>query len=148
MFEGVPSYPDTGRFWDIVDRHQVNIFYTAPTALRALMREGEAPVHGTQPQIAAPARHGGRADQPGSLALVSLRRWAKGRCPIVDTWWQTETGGTMIAPLPGRIGMKPGSAPGRPFFGIRPQLVDADGAVIADEGDRAAMYRAICASPR
>ena len=131
IFEGIPSYPDSGRFWDIIDRHQVNIFYTAPTALRALMRDGDAPV---QSRSRSSLRLLGTVGEPIN---PEAWRWyhatvGNGKLPIVDTWWQTETGGVMITTLPGAHGMKPGSA-GRPFFGIRPQLVDADGIVIADE---------------
>jgi acetyl-CoA synthetase len=133
IFEGVPSYPDSGRFWDIIDRHQVNIFYTAPTALRALMRDGDAPVLSRSRKSLRLLGSVGEPINPEAW------RWyhsvvGEGRLPIVDTWWQTETGGVMITTLPGAHGMKPGSA-GRPFFGIRPQLVDADGGVIAEEGD-------------
>jgi acetyl-CoA synthetase len=133
IFEGIPSYPDSGRFWDIIDRHGVNIFYTAPTALRALMRDGEGPVRARSRQSLRLLGTVGEPINPEAW------RWyhatvGEGRLPIVDTWWQTETGGVMITTLPGAHGMKPGSA-GRPFFGIRPQLVDADGGVIADEGD-------------
>jgi acetyl-CoA synthetase len=133
IFEGIPSYPDSGRFWDIIDRHQVNIFYTAPTALRALMRDGDAPVRSRSRKSLRLLGSVGEPINPEAW------RWyhatvGEGKLPIVDTWWQTETGGVMITTLPGAHGMKPGSA-GRPFFGIRPQLVDADGAVIAEEGD-------------
>jgi acetyl-CoA synthetase len=135
MFEGVPNHPDFGRFWDVIDRHQVNIFYTAPTAIRALMREGEGPVkaHGRQSM-----RLLGSVGEPIN---PEAWRWyhevvGDGRCPIVDTWWQTETGGIMITTLPGAHAMKPGSA-GRPFFGIEPQLLDAEGQVLpgATEGN-------------
>ena len=131
IFEGVPNYPDNGRFWDIIDRHKVNIFYTAPTALRALMRDGDEPV---KKRSRASLRLLGTVGEPIN---PEAWRWyhdvvGDGKLPIVDTWWQTETGGTMITTLPGAHGMKPGSA-GRPFFGIQPQLVDADGAVLADE---------------
>ncbi|MGB5078176.1 MAG: acetate--CoA ligase [Sphingorhabdus sp.] len=131
IFEGIPSYPDNGRFWDIIDRHQVNIFYTAPTALRALMRDGAAPVKARSRKSLRLLGTVGEPINPEAW------RWyhdvvGEGRLPIVDTWWQTETGGIMITTLPGAHGMKPGSA-GKPFFGIRPQLVDADGNVIADE---------------
>lgn len=131
IFEGVPNYPDNGRFWDIIDKHGVNIFYTAPTALRALMRDGDAPV---KAHSRASLRLLGTVGEPIN---PEAWRWyhdvvGNGRLPIVDTWWQTETGGTMITTLPGAHGMKPGSA-GRPFFGIQPQLVDADGGVLADE---------------
>jgi acetyl-CoA synthetase len=128
MFEGVPNHPDFGRFWDVIDRHQVNIFYTAPTAIRALMREGEAPVK-------AYGRRSLRLlGSVGEPINPEAWRWyhevvGDGRCPIVDTWWQTETGGIMITTLPAALDMKPGSA-GRPFFGVEPQLVDADGQVL------------------
>jgi acetyl-CoA synthetase len=133
IFEGIPSYPDSGRFWDIIDRHQVNIFYTAPTALRALMRDGDAPVLSRSRKSLRLLGSVGEPINPEAW------RWyhsvvGEGKLPIVDTWWQTETGGVMITTLPGAHGMKPGSA-GRPFFGIRPQLVDAEGVVIAAEGD-------------
>jgi acetyl-CoA synthetase len=133
IFEGIPSYPDSGRFWDIIDRHQVNIFYTAPTALRALMRDGDAPV------LARSRKSLRLLGSVGEPINPEAWRWyhatvGEGKLPIVDTWWQTETGGVMITTLPGAHGMKPGSA-GRPFFGIRPQLVDAEGVVIAEEGD-------------
>ena len=128
MFEGIPNYPDFGRFWEVVEKHKVNIFYTAPTAIRALMREGDGPV---------------KAHDRSSLRLLGTVgepinpeawRWyydvvGEGQSPIVDTWWQTETGGIMITTLPGAHGMKPGSA-GKPFFGIQPQLVDGDGLVL------------------
>ncbi len=128
IFEGVPNYPDNGRFWDIIDRHQVNIFYTAPTALRALMRDGDAPV---QTRSRKSLRLLGTVGEPIN---PEAWRWyhdvvGDGKLPIVDTWWQTETGGVMITTLPGAHGMKPGSA-GRPFFGIQPQLVDSDGGVL------------------
>ncbi len=129
MFEGVPNHPDFGRFWDVIDRHQVNIFYTAPTAIRALMREGEGPVK-------AYGRRSLRLlGSVGEPINPEAWRWyhevvGEGRCPVVDTWWQTETGGIMITTLPGAHDMKPGSA-GRPFFGIEPQLLDAEGQVLA-----------------
>ena len=131
IFEGIPSYPDSGRFWDIIDRHQVNIFYTAPTALRALMRDGDAPV------LARSRKSLRLLGTVGEPINPEAWRWyhatvGEGKLPIVDTWWQTETGGVMITTLPGAHGMKPGSA-GRPFFGIQPQLVDNEGAVVADE---------------
>jgi acetyl-CoA synthetase len=128
MYEGVPNYPDFGRFWQIVEKHKVNIFYTAPTALRALMKEGD--------------------DWPNRHDLSSLRilgtvgepikspewNWynevvGKSKCPIVDTWWQTETGGVMISPLPGATPTKPGSAT-LPFFGVKPALVDDEGNIL------------------
>ena len=128
MFEGVPSYPDASRFWQVCDKHKVNIFYTAPTAIRALMREGEEMVKKTDRST---IRLLGSVGEP-----INPEAWewyynvvGDGRCPIVDTWWQTETGGIMITPLPGATALKPGSAT-RPFFGIRPELLDADGKVL------------------
>jgi acetyl-CoA synthetase len=128
VFEGVPNYPDHGRFWEVIAKHKVNIFYTAPTAIRALMREGDSFV---------------KAHDRSSLRLLGTVgepinpeawRWyyevvGEGRCPIIDTWWQTETGGCMITTLPGAHDMKPGSA-GRPLFGVRPQLVGNEGEVL------------------
>ena len=128
VFEGVPNYPDHGRFWDVIAKHKVNIFYTAPTAIRALMREGDSFV---------------LAHDRSSLRLLGTVgepinpeawRWyhevvGEGRCPIIDTWWQTETGGCMITTLPSAHDMKPGSA-GKPFFGVRPQLVGNEGEVL------------------
>ncbi|HSS08218.1 MAG TPA: acetate--CoA ligase, partial [Rhodanobacteraceae bacterium] len=125
MFEGVPNYPDTSRFWQVVDKHKVTLFYTAPTAIRALMREGEAPVKKTS---RASLRLLGTVGEP-----INPEAWewyhrvvGDGRCPIVDTWWQTETGGILITPLAGAIDLKPGSAT-LPFFGVQPALVDASG---------------------
>ena len=128
MFEGVPNYPDNSRFWHVCDKHQVNIFYTAPTALRALMREGEAPVKAAS---RASIRLLGSVGEPinPEAWLWYHREVGEGRCPIVDTWWQTETGAALITPLPGATPLKPGSA-SRPFFGIRPELVDAEGTVL------------------
>jgi len=128
IFEGVPNYPDVSRFWNVIDRHQVTIFYTAPTAIRALMREGEAPVKKTSRKSLRLLGSVGEPINPEAW------RWyyevvGDGRCPIVDTWWQTETGGILIAPLPGAIATKPGSAT-LPFFGVQPALVDADGTVL------------------
>ena len=127
MFEGVPNYPDVSRFWNVVDKHKVTLFYTAPTAIRALMRDGEEPVKKTS---RASLRLLGSVGEP-----INPEAWewyhrvvGEGRCPIVDTWWQTETGGIMISPLPGAIATKPGSAT-LPFFGIQPAIVDADGTV-------------------
>ncbi len=135
VFEGVPNYPDHGRFWDVVDKHQVNIIYTAPTAIRALMREGDS--HVTS-RSRASLRLLGSVGEPIN---PEAWRWyfdvvGEGRCPIIDTWWQTETGGCMITTLPGAHDMKPGSA-GLPIFGIRPQLVDSEGGVLdgAAEGN-------------
>ena len=122
MFEGVPTYPDASRFWQVVEKHKVNIFYTAPTAIRALMREGDDPVTKTD---RSSLRLLGSVGEP-----INPEAWmwyhsvvGDSRCPIVDTWWQTETGGIMITPLPGATPTKPGSAT-RPFFGIEPVLVD------------------------
>ncbi|WP_417320937.1 acetate--CoA ligase [Emcibacter sp.] len=135
VFEGVPSYPDASRFWQIVDKHQVNIFYTAPTAIRALMREGNDPV---EKFSRSSLRLLGSVGEP-----INPEAWnwyynvvGDARCPIVDTWWQTETGGVLITPLPGATDLKPGSAT-RPFFGIKPALVDADGKILegATEGN-------------
>jgi len=125
MFEGVPNYPSVSRFWEVIDKHQVTIFYTAPTAIRALMREGEAPVKKTS---RASLRLLGSVGEPIN---PEAWRWyydvvGDARCPIVDTWWQTETGGILITPLAGAIDLKPGSAT-LPFFGVRPALVDANG---------------------
>lgn len=125
MFEGVPNYPDYSRFWQICDKHQVNVCYTAPTAIRALMKEGDAPVKSTSRKS---LRVLGSVGEP-----INPEAWkwyyevvGDERCPIVDTWWQTETGGIMITPLPGATDLKPGSAT-RPFFGIQPALLDNDG---------------------
>jgi acetyl-CoA synthetase len=128
MFEGVPNYPDHSRFWQVVDKHKVEIFYTAPTALRALMREGDGPVKATS---RASLRLLGTVGEPIN---PEAWRWyhevvGEGRCPIVDTWWQTETGGVLVSPLPGATDLKPGSAT-KPLPGVELQLVDADGAVL------------------
>ncbi|MDE1172345.1 MAG: acetate--CoA ligase [Parvibaculaceae bacterium] len=135
MFEGVPNYPDSSRCWEVIDKHQVNIFYTAPTALRALMREGDEPVTKTS---RASLRLLGSVGEPinPEAWLWYHRVVGEGRCPIVDTWWQTETGGILITPLPGATDLKPGSAT-KPFFGIRPVIVDAAGKVLegATEGN-------------
>ncbi|NMM45300.1 acetate--CoA ligase [Rhodospirillaceae bacterium KN72] len=135
MFEGVPSYPDASRFWQVCDKHQVNTFYTAPTAIRALMREGNAPVEKCKLDS---LRLLGSVGEP-----INPEAWiwyyevvGKKRCPIVDTWWQTETGGILITPLPGATALKPGSAT-RPFFGVQPEIVDGEGKVLdgATEGN-------------
>ena len=127
MFDGVPNYPDFSRFWQVVDKHKVTLFYTAPTAIRALMREGEAPV---KKASRASLRVLGTVGEP-----INPEAWewywrvvGDSRLPIVDTWWQTETGGILITPLPGAIDAKPGSAT-KPFFGIKPAIVDANGEV-------------------
>jgi acetyl-CoA synthetase len=135
MFEGVPNYPDHSRFWEIVDRHQVNIFYGAPTALRALMREGDDWVKRTRRTSLRLLGSVGEPINPEAWEWY-WRVVGGGRCPIVDTWWQTETGAAMITGMPGAIDMKPGSA-SKPMFGVVPQLVDAEGAVLdgAAEGN-------------
>ncbi|KAF1697160.1 acetate--CoA ligase [Pseudoxanthomonas koreensis] len=125
VFEGVPNYPSVSRFWEVIDKHQVTVFYTAPTAIRALMREGEAPVKKTSRSSLRLLGSVGEPINPEAW------RWyydtvGDGRCPVVDTWWQTETGGILISPLPGATDLKPGSA-SLPFFGVQPALVDANG---------------------
>ena len=129
MFEGVPTHPDPSRFWQVIDKHAVTLFYTAPTAIRALMRDGEAPVKRTS---RASLRVLGTVGEP-----INPEAWewywrvvGDQRCPVVDTWWQTETGGILITPLPGAIDQKPGSAT-LPFFGVQPAIVDANGVVQA-----------------
>ena len=124
-FEGVPNYPDSSRFWQVCDKHQVNIFYTAPTAIRALMREGDAPVTGTKRDSLRLLGTVGEPINPEAWEWY-YRVVGEHRCPIVDTWWQTETGGILITPLPGAHALKPGSA-SKPFFGVSPQIVDNDG---------------------
>jgi acetyl-CoA synthetase len=129
MFEGIPTYPDFGRFWQIVDRYKVNIFYTAPTAIRALMQAGNEPV---QRASRASLRILGTVGEPINPEVWEWYHQVVGdmRCPIVDTWWQTETGGHLITPLPGATTLKPGSAT-KPFFGVAPAIVDAQtGAVL------------------
>jgi len=128
MFEGVPNYPDSSRFWQVIDKHQINIFYTAPTAIRALMREGEAPVKKTSRKSLKLLGSVGEPINPEAW-LWYHRVVGDGRVPIVDTWWQTETGGILISPLPGATATKPGSAT-RPFFGVTPEIVDAAGTVL------------------
>ena len=132
MFEGVPTYPDASRFWQVCDAHDITIFYTAPTAIRALMREGSGPVEKTSRKS---IRLLGTVGEP-----INPEAWewyfhvvGEERCPIVDTWWQTETGGTMIVPLPGATDMKPGAG-SHPFFGIVPALVDSEGNELTDDG--------------
>ncbi|HEY9541106.1 MAG TPA: acetate--CoA ligase [Luteimonas sp.] len=133
MFEGVPNHPDFSRFWQVIDKHQVTIFYTAPTAIRALMREGDGPVKKTSRKSLRLLGSVGEPINPEAW------RWysdvvGNGKLPIVDTWWQTETGGIMISPLPGAIPTKPGSAT-RPFFGVQPAIVDANGQVLEGEAE-------------
>ena len=128
MFEGVPNYPDSSRFWQVVDKHKVNIFYTAPTAIRALMREGEEPVKRTSRKSLRLLASVGEPINPEAW-LWYYRVVGDSRCPVIDTWWQTETGGHMITPLPGATALKPGSAT-LPFFGIQPLVVDNDGKIL------------------
>jgi len=125
MFEGIPNHPSSSRFWEVIDKHNVNIFYTAPTAIRALMREGEAPVKRTDRGSLRLLGTVGEPINPEAW-LWYYRTVGDARCPVVDTWWQTETGGILISPLPGATDLKPGSAT-KPLFGIRPEIVDADG---------------------
>jgi acetyl-CoA synthetase len=135
MFEGVPNYPDTSRFWRVVDKHQVTIFYTAPTAIRALMREGDAPVKAASRRSLRLLGTVGEPINPEAWEWYH-RVVGDGRCPVVDTWWQTETGGILISPLPGAITLKAGSAT-LPLPGILPALVDGDGRILegAAEGN-------------
>jgi len=125
MFEGVPTYPDSGRFWQVIDKHQVNIFYTAPTAIRALMGQGDEPVLKTSRQSLRLLGSVGEPINPEAWEWY-YRTVGEERCPIVDTWWQTETGGILITPLPGARALKPGSAT-LPFFGVEPALLDEKG---------------------
>ncbi len=125
MFEGVPNYPDSSRWWQIVDKYKVNIFYTAPTAIRALMREGDGPVKKTSRKTLKLLGTVGEPINPEAW-LWYYKTVGESKCPIVDTWWQTETGGILIAPQPGAIDLKPGSAT-KPFYGIKPIIVDEAG---------------------
>ena len=125
MFEGVPNYPDASRFWQVIDKHKVSIFYTAPTAIRALMREGLGPIEKTSRKSLRLLGSVGEPINPEAW-LWYWEHVGDKRCPIVDTWWQTETGGILITPLPGAIPQKPGSAT-KPFFGVKPLIVDATG---------------------
>jgi acetyl-CoA synthetase len=129
MFEGVPTYPDAGRFWQVIDKHKVSIFYTAPTAIRALMREGLEPVRRSSRNSLRVLGSVGEPINPEAW-LWYWEHVGNKSCPIVDTWWQTETGGILITPLPGAIAQKPGSAT-KPFFGVQPEIVDAAGQVLA-----------------
>ena len=133
MFEGVPTYPDASRFWQVVDKHQVNIFYTAPTAIRALMRDGDGPVKSTSRKSLRILGSVGEPINPEAW-LWYHRVIGDSRCPIVDTWWQTETGGLMIAPLPGATPLKPGSAT-KPLPGVQVTLVDQQGEVLSGAAD-------------
>ena len=128
MFEGVPNYPDFGRFWQVVDKHQVTILYSSPTAIRSLMREGEAPVKAWSRKSLRLLGSVGEPINPEAWEWYH-RVVGDGRCPVVDTWWQTETGGIMISPLPGAIDLKPGSAT-LPFFGVEPAIVDNEGRIL------------------
>jgi acetyl-CoA synthetase len=129
MFEGVPNYPTNSRFWEVIDKHKVNTFYTAPTAIRALMQAGDAPVKKTSRKSLRLLGSVGEPINPEAWEWYH-RVVGDDRCPIVDTWWQTETGGILITPLPGATRLKPGSAT-LPFFGIKPEIVDADGKPLA-----------------
>jgi acetyl-CoA synthetase len=133
IFEGVPNYPDPSRFWQVVDKHNVRIFYTAPTAIRALMREGEEYVRRTSRRSLRILGTVGEPINPEAW-LWYFDHVGEQRCPIVDTWWQTETGGILITPIPGATPLKPGSAT-RPFFGIEPVIVDNDHNVINGPGE-------------
>ncbi|MDQ2694215.1 MAG: acetate--CoA ligase, partial [Pseudomonadota bacterium] len=133
MFEGVPNYPSISRFWEVVDKWKVNIFYTAPTAIRTLMREGEEPVKRTSRKSLRILGSVGEPINPEAWEWYH-RVVGEGRCPIVDTWWQTETGGILITPLPGATALKPGSAT-RPFFGVEPALLDAEGKALEGATD-------------
>ena len=128
MFEGVPNYPSNSRFWEVIDKHKVNTFYTAPTAIRALMQAGDDPVKKTSRKSLRLLGSVGEPINPEAWEWYH-RVVGDDRCPIVDTWWQTETGGILITPLPGAIGLKPGSAT-LPFFGVKPEIVDAEGKVL------------------
>ena len=132
MFEGVPNWPDASRFWQVVDKYGVEIFYTAPTALRALMREGDGPVARTSRKSLRLLGTVGEPINPEAWGWYH-RVVGEGRCPIVDTWWQTETGGAMITPLPGATALKPGSA-SLPMFGVQPALLDGDGRTVKGAG--------------
>ena len=131
MFEGIPTYPDNSRWWQIVDRYKVNIFYTAPTAIRALMREGDVPVKKTSRKTLKLLGTVGEPINPEAWQWY-YKTVGDSRCPIVDTWWQTETGGILISPQTGAINLKPGSAT-KPFYGIRPVIVDKTGKVLKGE---------------
>jgi acetyl-CoA synthetase len=128
MFEGIPTYPTISRFWEVIDKHSVSIFYTAPTAIRSLMGAGEEPVKRTTRKSLKLLGSVGEPINPEAWEWY-YRVVGESRCPIVDTWWQTETGGILISPLPGATPLKPGSAT-NPFFGVRPEIVDAEGNVL------------------
>jgi len=132
MFEGIPNYPDWSRFWDVCDKHQINIFYTAPTAIRAIMRQGEGPVKKASRKSIRLLGTVGEPINP-EVWLWYYNVVGEGRCPIVDTWWQTETGGILITPLPGATALKPGSAT-RPFFGVQPAIITPEGNFLEGAG--------------
>ena len=132
MFEGTPNYPDSSRWWQIIDKYKVNTFYTAPTAIRALMKEGDAPVKSTSRKSLKLLGTVGEPINPEAW-MWYYKIVGDSRCPIVDTWWQTETGGILIAPQPGAIDLKPGSVT-KPFYGIKPELLDEKGKIIKAEG--------------
>jgi acetyl-CoA synthetase len=133
MFEGIPTYPDSGRMGQVIDKHQVNILYTAPTAIRTLMSKGDEATRSSKRSSLRLLGSVGEPINPEAWEWY-YKKFGESRCPIVDTWWQTETGGIMITPLPGATALKPGSAT-RPFFGIQPQLVDAEGGVVEGAGE-------------
>ena len=128
MFEGVPNYPDSSRFWQVIDKHKVNIFYTAPTAIRALMKEGEEPLKKTSRESLRILGTVGEPINPAAW-MWYYKNVGNSKCPIMDTWWQTETGGILITPIPGVTDLKPGSAT-TPFFGIKPEIVDKEGKIL------------------
>ena len=145
MFEGVPTYPSISRFWEVIDKHKVNIFYTAPTAIRSLMQAGEEPVKRTSRKSLRLLGSVGEPINPEAWEWYH-RVVGDDRCPIVDTWWQTETGGILITPLPGATKLKPGSAT-RPFFGVKPEVVDADGKVLDGAAEGNLVHRRFLARP-
>ena len=128
MFEGVPNYPDSSRFWQVIDKHKVNIFYTAPTAIRALMKEGEEPLKKTSRESLRILGTVGEPINPEAW-MWYYKNVGNSKCPIMDTWWQTETGGILITPIPGVTDLKPGSAT-TPFFGIKPEIVNKEGKIL------------------
>jgi acetyl-CoA synthetase len=133
MFEGIPTYPDSSRWWQIIDKYKVNIFYTAPTAIRALMRDGDKPVKKTTRKSLKLLGTVGEPINPEAW-LWYYNIVGNAKCPIVDTWWQTETGGILISPQTGAMGLKPGSAT-KPFYGIKPAIVDKSGKEIKGAGE-------------
>ena len=139
MFEGVPTYPDASRFWQVIDKHQVNQFYTAPTAIRALMAAGDDPVKSTSRSSLKLLGTVGEPINPEAWEWY-YKVVGDSRCPIVDTWWQTETGAHMLTPLPGATDLKPGSAT-QPFFGVQPILLDPEGVEIEGAGEGLLMIK-------